>query len=547
MGCNQVSFRPFRSTSPSFWGDIFLNYEKKAELSDAERLVEDLKEEVRKAIAGALANPKEHVNLLKLIDVIQRLGIPYYFEEEITNALQHVYDTYGDDWNFGSPSIWFRLLRQHGFYVSCDIFNKYFKDEHGAFKESLTNDAEEMLELYEATCLRVHGEVVLDKALEFTKSHLANIAKDPHCSNATLSTYIQEALDTPLYKRIPRLATLSYIRFYEKQASHDESLLKLAKLGFNWLQSQHKSDLNQISKWWKDVDIQKNLPYVRDRVVECYFWACGSCSEPKYSLGRVFFAKVIQVGTIIDDTFDAYGTYEELLTFTDAVERWSITCLDELPEYMKFAYQVLLDLYVEMEPIVEKEKLTPLFNCAKAYMKQFVRAYMVEAKCLHEGRIPTVDEHRSIAYKTGTCGFMMSACYLGMGDIITNESINWISGEPPIFIAASKIGRLLNDIAGYKKEQEREHFQSFVQCYEKQYDVGEEDAINLVRKDIEDVWKDITRESLMCKDVPRPLIMVVVNYARALYCLYKFNDSFTEVGEDIKDHIKRLFIDPLTI
>ncbi|KAL8262719.1 hypothetical protein R6Q59_024068 [Mikania micrantha] len=547
MDCKQESFRPFRSTSPSFWGDIFLSYEKKAELCDAERIVEDLKEEVRKAIAGAFGNQKEHVNLLKLIDSINRLGISYYFEEEITNALQHVYEAYGDEWNGGSPSIWFRLLRQHGFYVSCDIFNKYFKDEHGAFKESLTNDVEEMVELYEATCLRVRGEVVLDEALEFTRTHLANIAKDPHFNNATLSTHIKEALETPLHQRLPRLEALRYMRFYEKQASHNESLLKLAKFGFNLLQSLHKRELQQVSKWWKDVNIQKNLPYVRDRVVECYFWACGSYSEPKYSLGRVFLAKVIQTATIIDDTFDAYGTYEELEAFTKAVERWCITCLDGLPEYMKYAYQVLLDLYAEMEPIMEKEQLKPLFNCAKEFMKEFVNAYMVEAKCVNEGRIPTIDEHTSIAYKSATCAFMISACYFGMGDIIKNESIKWVISDPPIFKGASAIGRLLNDIAGYKKEQERVHFPSFVQCYEKQYDVSEEHAIKLVRKDIEDVWKDINRESLMCKDIPRPLIMVVVNYARALYCLYKTNDSFTEVGEDIKDHINSLFIHPVTI
>ncbi|KAI3810236.1 hypothetical protein L1987_19847 [Smallanthus sonchifolius] len=484
---------------PSVWADQFLIYNKKAPLDEADQIVDDLKEEVRKDIQAALDVPKEHTRLLKQIEAINRLGISYYFEEEIGKALQYVYDAYGDDWNGGSPSLWFRLLRQHGFtFHAVDVFNNY-KNEQGVFKKSLTNDVEELLELYEASHMRVQGEVVLDEALTFTRTHLHEISKDP-ASNSTMSAHIQEALEQPIHKR-----------------------------------------------WWKGIDVPNNLPYARDRLVESYFWALGVYSQPKYFLARIFLAKVISLATVIDDTYDAYGIYEELEIFTEAVMRWSVTCLDVLPGYMKLIYQVLLDMYKEMEEILGKEGKTDLFNCAKEFMKTFIRGYMMEAKWLNEGYIPTTEEHATVAYVTGGGSMLITSCFLCMAEIVTDKSIKWALTEPPLFKASSKIGRLLNDMAGHKEEQKRKHFPSTVESYKKQYDVTEEYAYDLLHKQVEDVWKDVNRESLVCKDVSRPLIMVTVNLIRTLGVLYKDNDNFTHAGEEFKNHIKSLFMHAISI
>lgn len=125
---------------------------------------------------------------------------------------------------------------------------KNFIGENGKFKESLCDDTQGMLTLYEAAYMRVEDEQVLNDALDFTKVHLDIKAKDPSC-DSSLRTQIEKALQQPLWKRLPRLEALRYIPIYQQEPSHNEVLLKLAKLDFNVLQSIHKLELSQICKY----------------------------------------------------------------------------------------------------------------------------------------------------------------------------------------------------------------------------------------------------------------------------------------------------------
>ncbi|KAI3510535.1 hypothetical protein L1887_17603 [Cichorium endivia] len=511
-----------------------------------ERVVDDLKEEVRKEILASLDDPTQHLNLLKLVDAVQRLGIAYYFEKEINRALQQIYDAYGNNWNGVGTSLWFRLMRQQGFFVSSDNLNTY-KDKEGRFNVDLKHDLQVLLDLYEATYLSIPGEVILDDALDFSRNCLADMAKTNH----VVSTEIHEALNQPLNKRLPRLEAVRYIPFYELQTLHNDSLLKLAKLGFNLLQSLHKKEIFELSKWWKRFDVPNNLPYARDRLVECYLWALAVNSDPQYSVGRKLVAKGLAIGTLMDDTYDAYGTYDELVIFTEAIQRWSITCLDDLPQSMRLLYKMIMNFFEEMEEILARMGKVHRLNYVKealTMMKEYVGSYMIEATWSHEKYIPTVEEHTKVAYITTAYIFGLATSFAAMGDEVTDETFQWLFTYPPIVKATCGICRVMDDIVTHKNEQDRTHVASLIECYQKEFDVPEGDVYGVLDENVEDSWKEMNEESNMCKDVKMSIIIQAINLGRAMDLMYKNNkDQFTYVGEELINHINSLLVDAIII
>ncbi|CAA0821086.1 Alpha-humulene/(-)-(E)-beta-caryophyllene synthase [Striga hermonthica] len=536
--------RPAANFSPSLWGAQFLDYESdtqaKRELFETVQVLKSKVESMLKT-----ASEGNIVDAIDLIDTLERLGVSYHFEKEIEEIVQQLFNlntNYEDEsFDLHAVALHFRVFRQHGHRISCDIFDK-FKDGDGKFHEALNSDGKGLLSLYEAAHLRTHGEDVLEDALAFAKSNLKAMA--PNLSSP-LRKQVVHALVQPFHFGNPRIEARNFISCYEEHEAKNDILLRFAKLDYNLLQMLHKEELRQVSRWWKELDLISKLPYARDRVVECFFWAMGVYHQPQYSRARIMLTKTIAMTSIIDDTYDSYATIEELDIFTEAIERWDISQIDALPEYLKPLYEALLELYVQFEQEVANEGRSYAVYYAKEALKELVRSYHVEAKWFIQGYLPPFSEYLENALITCTYCYHTTTALLGE-ESAKEEDFKWLSRKPKMLVASLKVCRLIDDIATYEVEKERGQISTGIESYMKENGVCKEVAVDKFFEIAIDAWKDMNEECLKPSSHPRNVLMHILNLERIIDVTYKGNeDGYTQPEKVLKPHILALFVDPI--
>ncbi|XP_006354694.1 vetispiradiene synthase 2-like [Solanum tuberosum] len=538
-------FRPEANFSPSMWGNVFRNSTKDNQIS--EKVVEEieaLKEEVKHMIISTTSNDIEQK--VHLIDTLERLGIYYHFEKEIEHQLSKIFDLnfIHEEDDLYNVSLYFRLFRQHGYPISSDCFNQ-FKDTNGKFKKTLLRDVKGMLSLYEAAHVRKHGDATLEEALIFATFHLERIT--PNTLDSTLEKQVTHALMQSHHRGIPRAEAHFNISIYEECGSRNEKLLRLAKLDYNLVQVLHKEELSELTKWWKDLDFASKLSYVRDRMVECYFWTVGVYFEPQYSQARVMLAKCIAMISVIDDTYDSYGTLDELIIFTEVVDRWDISEVDRLPNYMKPIYTSLLDLFNEYEREINEQDRFNGVNYVKEAMKEIVRSYYIEAEWFIEGKIPSFKDYLNNALVTGTYYLLAPASLLGMKST-SKKTFDWMMNKPKILVASAIIGRVIDDIATYKIEKEKGQLVTGIECYMQENNLSVEEASAQLSEIAEIAWKDLNKECIKTttSNMPNEILMRVVNLTRLIDVVYKNNqDGYSNPKNNVKSVIEALLVNPI--
>nr|QGN03393.1 linalool/nerolidol synthase [Coleus amboinicus] len=544
-----VEARRSGNYQPSAWDFNFLqslnnnHYMEEKHLERRAELIVEVKQ-----LLQLLRQEMAAVQQLELIDDLKNLGLSYFFEEEIKKMLNSIYNEHKCFHNIEAEktdlyfmALGFRLLRQHGFNVSQEIFD-CFKSENGDdFKPSLTDDTKGLLQLYEASFLEREGEDTLEMAREFATKILQTKSE----TDDNLSSWIRHSLELPLHWRIQRLEARWFLDAYAKRPDMNPTIFELAKLDFNIIQATQQEELKHVSRWWNSTGLAEKLPFVRDRVVEAYLWAMGYFEPHEYGYHRRLVAKIVTLVTTIDDVYDVYGTLDELRLFTDIIRRWDTESINQLPYYMQLCYLALYNFVSELAYDILKDKGFNSIPYLHRSWVDLVEGFLEEAKWYYAGYTPSLDEYLKNGSITIAAPAAISQIYFTLATPIQQPVIDKMFNYHDILRLSARILRLADDLGTAPFEQERGDVAKAVQCYMKEGNRSEREAQEHVRFLIREAWKAMNT-AMAADDCPftEELVAVAANCGRVAQFMYAGGDGYGVQHSNIHQQMAELLFHP---
>ncbi|MCD9641438.1 hypothetical protein HAX54_027621 [Datura stramonium] len=457
------------------------------------------------------------------------MGIEYHFQEDIQSILQKKYEEDACSLKYQTPydvSLCFRLLRQEGYYVSADVYKKFKNHDDGTFGLNLSQDVSGLIGMYEAAQLSMEGEHILDEVANFSSVHLnACLA---HNNSCVQSRIVKETLKYPYHKSLASYKAKSFISNFKGINGWGRSTLQeLAIIEHSITQEIHQHELAQVSRWWRSLGLVQDLMFLRDQPLKWYTWPMAILTDPKMSQQRIELAKCISFIYVIDDIFDVYGTVEELTLFTQAVNRWELTAMMELPEYMKLPYRTLYDTINTIGYNIYKiYGWNPIENLKNTWAS-LCNAFLKEAKWFASGVVPRTDEYLKNGLVSSGVQVVLTHMFYLLGFGLTHQSSICLKDTSAMASSGAMILRLWDDLGSAKDEKQEGNDGSYVECYMKgQKDVSLELAREHVLKLIEDSWKQLNKQHLhLMNRSAGSFSKASLNLVRMIPLMYNYDDK----------------------
>ncbi|KAM7524580.1 hypothetical protein LguiA_014482 [Lonicera macranthoides] len=342
-----------------------------------------------------------------------------------------------------------------------------------------------------------------------------------------------------------RLEARWFIDVYERRRDMNTTLLEFAKLDFNMVQATHQEDLKHMSRWWKSTCLGEKLRFARDRLIENYFWTIGVIFEPEYQYCRRMSTKVNSLVTTIDDIYDVYATFQELQLFTNAVERWDLSAMEQLPDYMKICFLALYNSTNEMVYDTLVEQGVYIISYLKKVWADLCKSYLLEAKWYYSGYTPTLEEYMDNAWISISAPVILVHAHFFVTNPLTADSLECLKKYPDIIRWPSVILRLTNDLGTSIDELKRGDNPKSIHCYMHETGVSEDEAREHIKYLISETWKKINEEvhhQHQVLDSPFNKVFngIAVNLARMAQCIYQHGDGHGIEDQETKDRVLAL-------
>uniref|UniRef100_A0A0E0KP60 Terpene synthase n=2 Tax=Oryza punctata TaxID=4537 RepID=A0A0E0KP60_ORYPU len=531
------------SFEPCVWGNFFINYDPKP-LQRSEDWMMEKADKLKLDVRILFEMHNDSAKRMHLVDAVQRLGIDHLFQEEINNAISDIKGSEFTSSSLHEVALHFRLLREHGIWVSPDVFKK-FKGEDGRFINTIPDEPRALLSLYNAAHLLIHDEPELEEAMSFARDHLESMRAGGSIK-APLDNQINRALHLPLSRTCKRVEMLHYMLEYGQEEGHIVVLLDLAKLEFNLMQHVLLKELKAFSQWWKDLYGYIELSYARDRAVESYLWSYALFYEESLTVTRMILAKIIGFIILMDDTYDAHATIEECRKLNEAIQRWDESAISLLPEYMEKFYRALLNDFKEIEAQVETSD-----KYRVAYMKtEFQKLstyYLQEFEWCHQNYKPSFKERVALSTLSIGVPVLCVTATVGRGDAVTKESFELATGRASAVIACAKIMRFTNDIAAFKSGRKNEgDATNTVECYMNEHKVKSKVALAMIESMIESEWR--TLNQVRCDYHQQfPVVQRVINLAISVLFFYDEKKDAYTFSKHLQEIVGSLFVNPIPL
>ena len=335
---------------------------------------------------------------------------------------------------------------------------------------------------------------------------------------------------------------------YEKRPDMNDIVLELAKLDYNMVQATHQDDLKYSSRWWGNTGLAEKLSFARDRLMENFLWTVGEKFEPEFGYYRRMLTKVNAFITTIDDVYDVYGTLNELELFTDVVDRWNVSAMEQLPEYMKICFLVLHTSINEMALDALKAHGVDIIPYLKKTWAELCKSYLLEAKWYHSGYIPTLAEYIENAWVSIGAPVILVHAYFFTTNPITKEALECFEEYSNIIRWSSMILRLADDLGTSSDELKRGDVAKSIQCYMHETGANEKDAREHIREMITGTWMKMNKDRLESSHLLNTVfIEIAINLGRMSQCMYQYGDGHGIPDRETKDRVLSLLVNPIPL